>query len=178
MIFTPQKIAGVSLLQLSKIEDERGYFARSFCEEEFSQAGHPFRIHQSNISLNKQKGTLRGMHYQADPTPDPKYVRCLKGAIFDVVVDLRPKSKTYLQWVGAELSGDNELAIIIPGGCAHGYITLTDDCLLQYMMGAPYVPGLAAGVRWDDPAFGIDWPAEPTQMNDRDANYPDFAVEV
>lgn len=172
----PQKIDGLGLLELTKIVDERGYFARSFCEDEFAALGHPFHVRQCNISHNDKRATLRGMHYQTNPLPDPKIVRCVKGAIFDVVVDLREQSKTYLKWVGVELSEGNDLALIIPGGCAHGFLTLSDDTTLLYMMGASFDPELARGVRWDDPAFAIDWPQRPIHMNDRDASYPDYAA--
>jgi len=176
MEFLPQDINGVSLQKLTKLKDDRGYFARSFCEAEFQRTGHLFHVHQINISFTEKEGTLRGLHFQSDPTPDPKIVRCLSGKIFDVVVDLRPKSDSYLAWIGIELSDANELSLIIPGGCAHGFLTLSENSTLLYTMGAPYVPALASGVRWNDPAFDVEWPQAPMHMNDRDANYPDYIV--
>ena len=176
MEFLPQNINGVSLQKLTKREDDRGYFARSFCEVEFQRAGHPFNVHQTNISFTKEKGALRGLHFQREPTPDPKIIRCLTGKIYDVVVDLRPESDSYLTWIGVELNEGNDLSLIIPGGCAHGFLTLSENSTLLYMMGGPYVPELASGVRWNDPAFGVEWPQTPTHMNDRDANYLDYVV--
>ena len=153
----------------------RGDFARSYCADEFREAGlGDFVPVQMNISRNIARGTLRGMHYQADPAPDPKVVRCARGEIFDVIVDLRPGSETFCRWTGYELTGRNQTALFVPAGCAHGFVTLADDSEVTYLMGAPYDPALARGVRWDDPAFGIDWPVPPVNMADRDATYPDF----
>ncbi|WP_430474907.1 dTDP-4-dehydrorhamnose 3,5-epimerase [Thalassospira lucentensis] len=174
MIFTKTDIAGVELIELEKFTDDRGFFARSFCVEELKQNGHAFEIEQANLSFNHQSGTLRGMHFQRNPVGDPKIVRCISGKIFDVVIDLREGSPTYCQWVSAELSAQNRKSFIIPSGCAHGFLTLEPDSEVMYLMGAPFVPDLAAGVRWNDPAFAIEWPSPPKVINDRDANYPDY----
>jgi len=178
MIFHDTPISDVKVLDLNLLSDERGFFARAFCEMEMADAGCPFQVIQSNISFNVTKGTLRGLHYQDFPRPDPKIVRCIRGGIWDVAVDLRPNSATYLKWYGAELTADNRKGLVIPPGCAHGFITLTDDAEVLYLMGETYVPELARGVRWDDPAFGIEWPITPVSMHERDANYPDYEVLV
>ncbi len=177
MKITPTKLEGVMHIGLTPIEDERGFFARSFCAASLAEAGHSFEVVQANLSYNHKAGTLRGMHYQADPQPDPKIVRCEQGAIFDVVVDLRPKSPSYLKWTGSELTADNGNALLVPAGCAHGFISLVDESKVLYLMGAPYVAELARGVRWDDPAFDIQWPMAPATINPRDASYPDYQPE-
>jgi dTDP-4-dehydrorhamnose 3,5-epimerase len=164
----------VVVIELEKLGDERGFFARSFCTEVFAAHGLPGRFPQANISFNKDKGTLRGMHYQAEPRPEPKVVRCTRGAIFDVAVDLRPDSPGYRRWTGHELTADNHRALYVPPGCAHGFLTLADDCEVHYLMGEAYHPDLARGVRWNDPAFAIDWPLEPAVISPRDAGYSDF----
>lgn len=169
-------IAGMAVVTQTPIRDERGSFARSFCARELAEAGLDLHVAQANLSHNVAKGTLRGMHYQAEPIPDPKLVSCLRGAVFDVAVDLRPGSPTFCRWFGAELTADNGKALFVPAGCAHGFLTLADDSLVHYQMGAFYEPDLARGVRWDDPAFGIAWPFEPSVMAPRDATYPDFAA--
>ncbi|OEJ66684.1 dTDP-4-dehydrorhamnose 3,5-epimerase [Magnetovibrio blakemorei] len=174
MQITPLKIQGAALVEIERLEDERGYFARSFCRQEFKDAGLDFDVVQSNLSHNAAKGTLRGLHYQDAPKPDPKLVSCIRGAIFDVVVDLRKGSQTYCQWVGVQLTADNAKALFVPPGCAHGFITLCDDALVNYLMGEVYVAALARGVRWNDPAFAIDWPENPVVISERDAAYPDF----
>lgn len=174
MMLSSTSIDGVLRIELEPARDERGFFARSFCTQTLTEAGHPFSVCQTNISFNANAGTLRGMHFQAEPHPDPKIVRCERGAIFDVAVDLRPASKTYMQWTGAELTAENGSALLIPSGCAHGFISLTDNSQVLYLMGAPYKADLARGVRWNDPAFGIEWPAQPTTINPRDAAYPDY----
>ena len=176
MKITPLSIQGGALIEIERLGDERGYFARSFCAQEFSDAGMELNIVQSNLSQNAKAGTLRGMHYQAEPKSDPKLVSCIQGAIFDVFVDIRPSSDTYLQWHGEELSAENRKALFVPPGSAHGFITLTDDAVVHYQMGEVFVPELARGVRWDDPAFGIDWPREPAVISERDATYPDVQV--
>lgn len=171
-------IEGVRLLETEPIADDRGDFSRSYCNAEFAAAGIDFTPVQSNISRNTARGTLRGMHYQAAPTPDPKIVRCTRGRIFDVAVDLRPGSETFCHWVSAELSSENQTALYIPAGCAHGFITLEPDSEVHYLMGAAYIAELGRGVRWDDPAFSIDWPILPSMISSRDATYPDFAPEA
>lgn len=176
MLIEKTPISGVFVTSLQVIEDERGSFARTFCQQEFADAGVDLVIRQTNISANNQKGTLRGLHYQDDPHPDKKLVTCISGSIFDVTVDLRPQSPTYCQWFGLELSAENRKGLYIPPGCAHGFITLEDNAVVNYLMGEMYVGELARGARWNDPAFGIDWPIQPTTMNDRDAQYPDWKV--
>ena len=168
-------IPGVLALATDEMGDERGTFARLFCEQELGRAGVNFRVRQVNLSRNSLRGTLRGLHYQAEPRPEPKIVRCLKGAVWDVAVDLRRGSPTFCRWTGHVLNADNLAALYIPPGCAHGFVTLADDCDLLYLMGEFYDPGLQRGVRWNDPAFAIDWPLVPTVMAPRDAAYPDFA---
>ena len=167
-------IDGVLVTSLQRFEDERGFFARTYCQREFSEAGVDITLVQTNVSGNKAKGTLRGLHYQDAPHPDKKIVTCTRGAIFDVAVDLRRTSPTYLQWFGTELSAENRKGLYIPPGCAHGFITLEDDTDVNYLMGEWYYPDLARGARWDDPAFAIDWPMAPVTMNERDAGYPDW----
>ncbi|MFD2206235.1 dTDP-4-dehydrorhamnose 3,5-epimerase [Kiloniella antarctica] len=174
MIFQKTEIDGLLLTDLESFSDERGFFARAFCEKLFAENDVAFSINQINLSGNVSKGTLRGLHYQAEPKPDPKIVRCIRGAVWDVVVDLRKDSTSYLKWFGTELSADNRKAFVVPGGCAHGFLTLQGDSELLYLMGEEFVPELAGGQRWNDPAFGIVWPAKPEIITDRDANYPDY----
>lgn len=178
MKIMPTDITGVFEVATEPIADDRGDFARSYCREEFRTAGINLDVSQTNISRNRRRGTLRGLHYQAEPTPDPKLVRCTRGRVFDVAVDLRPQSDTFCRWASAELTPENQNALFVPPGCAHGFLTLEDNCEIEYLMGAAYVADLARGVRWDDPAFAIDWPHTPTLMSDRDASYPDFAAEA
>ncbi len=175
MIFRATEIPGVAIVDLDKLLDERGFFARSFSTGEFADHGVPIEAAQCNVSVNRLRGTLRGMHYQAAPKPDPKLVRCTRGTMYDVAVDLRPESPMYCRWVGVELDAATHRALFIPAGCAHGFLTLTDDVEVLYVMGAAYDPALARGVRWDDPAFAIAWPCPPTAISERDRGYPDFA---
>jgi dTDP-4-dehydrorhamnose 3,5-epimerase len=156
------------------MEDQRGSFERLFCTREFDGQGVDLVMAQANLSRNRMAGTLRGMHYQADPEPEIKLVRCLAGRIYDVAVDLRPNSPTHTQWVGQELTGDAPRALVVPAGCAHGFITLVDNSEVLYLIGAHYNPELSRGVRWDDPAFSIAWPMRPQHLNPRDAAYPDY----
>jgi len=174
MILTETDIAGVMIIDVERLMDDRGFFARGFCAEEFTAHGLRGDFVQTNIAHNARRGTLRGMHYQAEPAPEPKVVRCTRGAIYDVAVDLRPASPSYCQWVGAELSADNHRALYIPAGCAHGLLTLEDHSEVYYIMAAAYVPDLARGVRWNDPAFAIHWPFEPSTISERDAALADF----
>ena len=153
--------------------DERGSFARLHCPAEFAAAGHPFIPAQTSVSRNPALGTLRGMHYQLAPYAETKLVRAVRGRIFDVAVDLRPGSATYLGWTAAELSADNALALLIPEGVAHGFLTLEPDTDVLYQISPAFEPGREAGVRWDDPAFGVIWPATPMVISPRDASYPD-----
>lgn len=176
MNFAETELPGVVVVELEKLSDERGFFARSFCSEEFAAAGLHSHYPQANISFNREMGTLRGLHYQAEPKPEPKLVRCTRGAIFDVAVDLRADSPSYRRWIGYELSGDNHVGLYIPPGCAHGFLTLEADCEVFYLMGESYDPNLMRGLRWNDPAFAIDWPAQPAVISERDAGFADFAL--
>jgi dTDP-4-dehydrorhamnose 3,5-epimerase len=175
MRFTETKVAGAFLIAPEPIADERGFFARTWCREEFADHGLTGELAQANISFNHRKGTLRGLHYQAAPHAEAKLVRSTRGAIWDLALDLRRDSPTYLAWSGAELSDANRAMLYVPEGCAHGFLTLTDDAEVAYQMSAPYAPEAARGVRFDDPAFGIEWPGEVVVINERDRTYPDFA---
>ena len=175
MKFSKTAIEGLQIIEQERQTDNRGYFARTFCEQELKQAGINFSICQSSISFNIQKGTLRGMHFQLAPKPEAKIIRCTRGAVFDVAVDLRKNSSSYLKWVSTELSEENGRAFYIPVGCAHGFITLLPNTELLYMMDVEYYATSAGGVRWNDKAFGIKWPSEPTLMSDKDAVWPDYA---
>ena len=172
-------IEGCFILEPSPIRDDRGFFARSFCPNELREAGlpYPFEVCQENISFNARRGTLRGMHWQAVPHPDPKIIRTVRGALYDVVIDIRPASPSFGKWVSAELSADNRRSLIVPPECAHGFLTLEDDTEAHYLMGAFFDAPLARGLRWNDPAFGVDWPFEPAVLSERDAAYPDFNQE-
>jgi dTDP-4-dehydrorhamnose 3,5-epimerase len=178
MRFLQTPLAGVWVIELDRLDDERGWFARSFDAEEFRARGMNPAVVQCNTSFNTRRGTLRGMHYQADPCGESKLVRCVRGAIFDVAVDLRPDSPTHRHWHGVELSAENRVAFYVPAGLAHGFQTLTDDSEVLYQMGDPYVPEAARGVRFDDPAFEIDWPEPDGEriVSERDAGYPDFCT--
>ena len=172
MIFTACSVAGAWLIAVERAADERGFFARTHCQREFAARGITCDFRQSSISYSRQRGTLRGMHYQARPHEEAKLVRCTGGAVFDAIVDLRPDSPTYRRWHGAELSAANRCALFIPHGCAHGFLSLTDDAEILYMISADYVAEAARGLRWDDPAIGIAWPFVPTIISARDAAYP------
>lgn len=176
MIFTETPIAGAFLIDLERHEDERGFFARTFCESEFRVHGLEPRIAQCNISWNRAAGTLRGLHYQTAPHEETKIVRSTSGSIWDVVVDLRPDSPTYRQWTGVDLTNENRRALYIPRGLAHGFITRSDDAEVLYMMGDIYVEAAARGIAWDDPAFAIQWPVAPVVISERDRSYPPWPV--
>lgn len=166
-------IPGVHVIDLEPIEDERGSFARTFCADEFVAAGLNPRVVQCNTSFNRKKGTLRGLHYQAAPHEEAKLIRVTAGAIFDVVVDVRPTSLTYRRWLSFELVADEPRMLYIPEGCAHGFQTLRDDTEIFYQMSAAYHPELARGIRWDDPAIAVEWPAEPERIvSAKDEMYP------
>lgn len=180
MRFEQTPLPGAWLIELDLLGDERGWFARTFDAAEFVQRGMNPAVVQCNASFNPQRGTLRGMHYQAEPHGESKLVRCVRGAIFDVAVDLRAGSPSFRRWHGVELSAENRLAFYIPAGLAHGFQTLTDDAEVLYQMGDPYVPESARGVRFDDPAFGIDWPSVQAGLrivSERDRAFPDFTAE-
>jgi dTDP-4-dehydrorhamnose 3,5-epimerase len=176
--FRETSVAGAFVVEPERIEDERGFFARTFSVEEFAARGLDTRVDQCSTSFNVREGTLRGMHYQLAPHAESKLVRCTRGAIYDVALDLRPDSSSYLRWFGLELTAENGHALFVPEGCAHGFQTLSDASEVAYQISTPFVPDAARGVRWDDPAFGIEWPAPPPRgrtMAPRDAEYPDFA---
>jgi len=174
MKFQETKLAGAFIIELDKIEDERGFFARSFCVEEFKRHGLNSVIKQCNISFNKHIGTLRGMHFQKPPYEETKLVRCIKGKVYDVIVDLRKESNTYLEWFSIELNQENKKMLYIPEGFAHGFQTLEDNAELFYQMSAFYSDDSSSGVRWDDPALKIDWPMPNPLISDKDASYPDI----
>lgn len=175
MIITETKLAGVCIVEPRRFDDERGFFAPAFSAELFAARGLAGSFVESNISYSKRRGTLRGMHYQAAPHGQAKLVRCTRGAIFDVAADLRPGSPTFRQWVGVELTEENRLMLYLPGDCAHGFQTLVDGTEVFYMVSAPYAPASGRGFRWDDPSFGIRWPAaDELIINERDRTYSDF----
>jgi dTDP-4-dehydrorhamnose 3,5-epimerase len=177
MIFNETKLKGAYLIELEMLRDERGYFARSWSQREFAEQGLDARLAECNVSFNKRRGTLRGVHYQLAPHGQAKLVRCTRGAIYDVIVDLRPRSETFRQWVGFELSADNGRMLYVPEEFAHGFQTLTDDSEVFYQMSSPYAPESARGVRFDDPAFKIEWPpADERIIIARDREYPDFTL--
>jgi dTDP-4-dehydrorhamnose 3,5-epimerase len=174
MQFTETSLAGVVIVALDAEKDERGYFMRTFCKDEFFEAGIAMQAGQMSISHNKNAFTLRGMHYQAGPHSQSKLVQCIRGRIFDVVVDLRRDSPSYRRWFGIELAPDLWRALFIPEGCAHGFLTMAEASDVFYLMGSAHVPEAGRGVRWDDPAFGIVWPSPPYVISPRDDSYPDF----
>ena len=171
MRFTETRLKGAFIIEPERLEDERGFFARTFCQKEFEAHGLNPRMVQCNISYNKHKGTLRGMHYQAAPMAEAKLVRCTRGAIYDVIIDLRPESPTYCQWLAEELNAENSKMIYIPEGFAHGFQTIEGDTEVFYQMSEFYSPEHARGVRWDDSAFGIEWPLDMKMISEKDKNY-------
>jgi dTDP-4-dehydrorhamnose 3,5-epimerase len=176
MKFTETKLKGAFLIDFEKQQDSRGFFARAFCEKEFSAQGLETRLVQANCSYNFQKGTLRGMHRQVDPYQEVKIVRCTRGAIWDCIIDLRKDSPTYKQWIGAELSQDNHRTLYVPKDFGHGYLTLTDHAEVTYLVTEYYQPGAESGMRWNDKAFNIQWPQEINLelMTEKDKNWPDY----
>ena len=174
MRFVETKLSGVYAIEPEPYSDERGMFLRAWCEREFSENGIAMAVRQCSVSVNYRRGTLRGMHYQTAPHAETRLVRCTAGAIFDVIVDLRPDSRSFRQWVGLELTQENRTMAYIPEGCAHGFLTLADNVEVFYQMSEFYSPVHAHGVRWNDPAFGIVWPGDVIVMSERDRNFPDF----
>jgi dTDP-4-dehydrorhamnose 3,5-epimerase len=174
MIFTETKLPGAYLVDIEPRTDERGFFARMFCANEFAERQLNSAVPQVNISFNYTKGTLRGMHYQVPPAAETKLVRCLRGAIYDVIIDLRPDSPTFLQHIGVELTAETRTALYIPQLFAHGFQTLADDTEVLYLMGEFYTPGYDRGLRYDDPAFKIAWPLPVTIIAEKDKNWPLF----
>lgn len=177
MIFTETKLRGAYIIELERRSDERGFFARAFDQEAFAARGLNPAIVQCNISYSRLRGTLRGMHFQAAPHAETKLIRCTAGAVYDVIIDLRPDSPTFCQWIGVELSAENRRLLYVPEGFAHGLQTLADDTEVFYQMGAPYVAEAARGVRYNDPTFGIIWPLPVTVISDRDQGFEDFTFE-
>lgn len=176
LIFRETELPGAFLIEPERFEDERGFFALSWSACAFAERGLDSRLVECNISFNRRKGTLRGMHFQTAPRAQAKLVRCTASAIYDVIVDLRPESVTFKRWFGVELSAANRLALYVPEGFAHGFQTLADDAEVFYQMAEVYAPECARGVRWDDPAFGIEWPDDERIIIARDREYPDFAA--
>jgi dTDP-4-dehydrorhamnose 3,5-epimerase len=174
LIFTETKLAGAFVIEVERHTDERGFFGRTFCQQEFEAHGLNAQVAQCNVSFNKRKGTLRGMHYQAAPFAEAKLVRCTAGSIYDVIIDLRPASATFKRHFAVELSAENHRMLYIPEDFAHGFQTLEDDTEVFYQMAQRYSAEHARGVRWNDPAFGIEWPKGERIIIERDQNYPDF----
>jgi dTDP-4-dehydrorhamnose 3,5-epimerase len=175
--FVELDLPGVFSLELEPVHDERGFFARTYSRAELAEHGLELEVVQASVSFNERRGTLRGMHLQAPPHDEAKLVRCLAGAVHDVVVDLRAGSSTQFRWVAAELSAEGRNALFIPPGCAHGFLTLVDACELEYLISAAYEPPAALGVRWNDPALAIRWPFEPSVVSSRDADFADLDLE-
>jgi dTDP-4-dehydrorhamnose 3,5-epimerase len=177
MIFHKTDLKDAFVIDLEKIEDERGFFARAWCMKEFEAQGLTARTVQCNISFNKTRGTTRGMHYQIAPYEEAKLVRCMAGSIYDVIIDLRSGSETYRSWFGVELTAANRRMLFVPEGFAHGFQTLEDDTEVTYQVSQFYTPGSERGIRWDDPAFSIDWPIEVQVISDKDKSWPDFVYD-
>jgi dTDP-4-dehydrorhamnose 3,5-epimerase len=175
MKFISTQLHGAALIETQPLGDDRGWFARVYCEREFQAHGLPARMVQANLSLTRRAGTLRGLHWQAAPHEEDKLVRCVRGAIWDVIVDIRPASPTYCRWLGVELSESNGRMLLVPKGFAHGFVTLTDDAAVHYLMSQFHAPATARGARYDDPAFGIHWPVPVREMSDKDRSWPVFA---
>ena len=178
MKFTETPIKGAFLIELEPRKDDRGMFARVFCKREFEEHGLNPTVVNTNMSRSRYKGTLRGMHFQKAPKGECKLVRCTRGSLYDVIIDLRQDSPSYMQWYGVELSQDNEKMLFLPEGCAHGFITLEDHTEATYQVSEFYSPEYEGGVRYNDPAFKIDWPLEPTVLSEKDANWPDYTSEL
>jgi dTDP-4-dehydrorhamnose 3,5-epimerase len=174
MRFYTTKLKDACIIELDELRDERGFFARAWCSKEFEVQGLNPRIVQANLSYNKQKGTLRGMHYQVTPFAETKLIRCTRGALYDVIVDLRPGSETYRDWIGVELSADNHRMLYVPEGFAHGFQTLEDGTEAFYQVSEFYTPGAEQGLRYDDPVFGIEWPLPVSVISEKDAAWPDY----
>ena len=176
MKFVETELKGAFIIEPELLEDERGFFARTWCRKEFERHGLNPKLVQCNISFNRQKGTLRGMHLQVAPHEESKLVSCTKGAIYDVIIDLRPNSATLKKWVSVELTDENRKMLFIPEGFSHGFMTLMDNTEVHYQMSEFYAPECARGIRWNDPAFDIDWPANVRVISEKDMRYPDFQM--
>ena len=174
MIFAATQLDDAWLIEVEPREDQRGFFARTWCRQELAAQGLDTELAQQSLSYNRHRGTLRGLHFQRSPHEETKIVRCTRGGIFDVIVDLRPRSPTYLQWQGFELTAENRKALYVPKGFAHGFQTLTDEAEIAYQISAFYAPDSAGGYRYDDPEFGIAWPLSVTAISERDLEWPPF----
>jgi len=174
MIFNQTELKDAWTIDLDKHEDDRGFFARAFCKNEFRDHGLNTEVAQANLSYNKYKHTLRGMHFQTEPHGEAKLVRCVRGAIYDVIIDVRKESPTFKKWIGVELSDRNRRMLYVPEGFAHGFITLEDNTEVFYQVTEFYTPGAEKGIRWNDPEFNIQWPAVPEVMSDKDKNWKDY----
>ena len=174
MIFKETKLKSAYVIDIEKKIDERGFFARAWCQKEFIDNGLESNLAQVNVSYNKVKGTLRGMHYQIAPYQEVKIVRCTKGAIYDVIIDLRAESPTFKKWIGVELTSDNYRLLYVPEDFGHGFQTLVDNTEITYQVSQFYSPGAERGIRWNDPVLEIDWPLEPSAISDKDKNWPDY----
>jgi dTDP-4-dehydrorhamnose 3,5-epimerase len=174
MRFTPTELAGAYVIDIEPRADDRGFFARTWCQNEFAQHGLVATIAQANMSYNHKRGTLRGMHFQRAPHAEVKIIRCTRGALYDVIIDLRPESPSYKRWIGVELSAANYRMLYVPEGFGHGFQTLEDDTEVAYNVSQFYTPGAEGGVRYNDPAFGIEWPLPVSVISEKDAAWPDF----
>lgn len=174
MIFTKTKLKDTHIIDIEKSEDARGFFARGYCQREFEAHGLEFRMVQANISRSTKKGTLRGLHYQVEPYMEAKLIRCIRGAFYDVIIDLRPESPTYLQWLGVELTEDNYRMLYVPEGFAHGFQTLVDNTEAFYQVSQFFAPQAEVGIRYNDPTFNIPWPLEVSIISQKDQNWPNF----
>jgi dTDP-4-dehydrorhamnose 3,5-epimerase len=177
MIYDAIEIAGAHIVELERRADNRGFFARAWCRDEFNEQGLPNRMVQMNISFNRYKHTLRGFHYQVAPYQEDKLLRCVRGALHDVLLDVRPESPTFMRHTAVELSAANYRMLLVPKGCANAFLTLTDETEVTYLVSNFYTPAAERGVRWNDPAFRIDWPAEPAIISDKDRTWPNFTMK-
>jgi dTDP-4-dehydrorhamnose 3,5-epimerase len=176
MRFLETAVTGAWMIEPERNEDDRGFFARTWDASVFAERGLNAAFTQSSVSYNRRRGTLRGLHYQVAPHEEAKLVRCTAGAVFDVAVDIRPTSESFRQWFGVELSAESRLGLYVPEGCAHGFLTLTDDSEVAYQISESWAPEAGRGVRWNDPAFGIEWPEDVVVINERDRTYSDFEI--
>ena len=177
MLFTELKLPGAFIIDVERLEDDRGFFGRIWCKQEFKEHGLNTSLVQANASYNKFNGTLRGMHFQKKPFQETKLVRCTKGAIYDVIVDIRPQSQTFKQWIGVELNEDNRRMLYVPEGFAHGYLTLQDETEVYYMITEYYTKASEGGILWNEPEIGIEWPQKPKIISDKDLIHPPFDLD-
>lgn len=177
MKFIEQKIPGMFIIEPSLHQDDRGVFRRSFCVEEFNNAGIDFTVKQGNISQNFHKHTMRGFHYQVEPSKESKVISCVTGALYNIVLDLRKDSPTFHQWVASEVNAENRHSIVVPAGCANAFLTMADNTIVHYYMGDSFAPNSYCGIRYNDPKFGFEWPVEPEVISEKDLNLPDYTDE-